>query len=236
VSGLAASTLAVERAGDVTLLRLTDGENRFRPDSLAAIEAALGEVAAAEGPGALVVTGEGKFFSNGLDLDWMGTAGRAGLSSAEDVVARVHALLARILAFPTVTVAAVNGHAFAAGAMLALACDLRVMRADRGFVCLPEVDIGIPFTPGMTALLRTRLSPATATEAMVFGKRYGGHDALAAGLVDEVADEQRVVAAAVERAAALAAKPRATVQAIKRGLYADALAALEAPASLEAPR
>jgi Delta3-Delta2-enoyl-CoA isomerase len=225
VSALAPSTLAVERAGDVTVLRLTDGENRFRPDSLTAIEAALGEVEQTDGPGALVLTGEGKFFSNGLDLDWMSTAASGG---AEDVVARVHALLARVLAFPTVTVAAVNGHAFAAGAMLALACDVRVMRADRGFVCLPEVDIGIPFTPGMTALLRTRLSPATATEAMVFGRRYGGHDAVTAGLVDEVADEQRVVAAAIERAAPLAGKPRATVQAIKRALYADALAALEA--------
>jgi enoyl-CoA hydratase/carnithine racemase len=225
VSGPAASSLAVERAGHVTVLRLTDGENRFRPDSLAGIEAALGEVEGSDGPGALVLTGEGKFFSNGLDLDWMGTAPPGG---AEDVVARVHILLARLLAFPTVTVAAVNGHAFAAGAMLALACDVRVMRADRGFVCLPEVDIGIPFTPGMTALLRTRLSPAIATEAMVFGKRYGGHDAVAAGLVDEVADEERVVAAAIERAAPLATKPRATVQAIKRGLYADALAVLEA--------
>ncbi len=233
MSGLAASTLAVERAGDVTLLRLTDGENRFRPDSLAAIEAALGEVEAADGPGALVLTGDGRFFSNGLDLDWMGTAAPGG---AEDVVVRVHALLARLLAFPTVTVAAVNGHAFAAGAMLALACDLRVMRADRGFLCLPEVDIGIPFTPGMTALLRTRMSPAVATEAMVFGRRYGGHDAVAAGLVDEVAEEERVIAAATERAAALAAKPRATVQAIKRGLYEDALAALEASGPLEAPR
>ncbi len=233
MSGLAASTLAVERAGDVTLLRLTDGENRFRPDSLTAIEAALAELEETEGPGALVLTGEGKFFSNGLDLDWMGTAPPGG---AEEVVARVHALLARVLAFPTVTVAAVNGHAFAAGAMLALACDLRVMRADRGFVCLPEVDIGIPFTPGMTALLRTRMSPATATEAMVFGKRYGGHDALAAGLVDDVADERQVVAAAVERAATLAAKPRATVGAIKRGLHADALAALEASGPLEMPR
>jgi enoyl-CoA hydratase/carnithine racemase len=221
------SPVAVERAGDVTVLRLCDGENRFRPASLDAIEAVLAEVEAQDGPGALVLTGEGKFFSNGLDLDWMGTAPPGG---AEEVVARVHALLARVLAFPTVTVAAVNGHAFAAGAMLALACDARVMRADRGFVCLPEVDIGIPFTPGMTALLRARMTPAVATEAMVFGRRYGGHDALAAGLVDAVADEPQVVAAALERAAPLAGKARATVQAIKRGLHADALAALAAGA------
>ena len=181
-----------------------------------------------------MLTGEGKFFSNGLDLDWMGTAPPGG---AEEVVARVHALLARVLAFPTVTVAAVNGHAFAAGAMLALACDLRVMRADRGFVCLPEVDIGIPFTPGMTALLRTRMSPATATEAMVFGKRYGGHDA-ARGRPRRRRGRRGAQSSRRPSSArpTLAAKPRATVRAIKRGLYADALAALEASGPLEMPR
>ncbi|HTA32823.1 MAG TPA: enoyl-CoA hydratase/isomerase family protein [Solirubrobacteraceae bacterium] len=108
-------------------------------------------------------------FSNGLDLDWMGAAPPGG---AAEVLHGLHALLARLLVFPTATVAAINGHAFAAGAMLALACDARVMREDRGYFCVPEVDLGLPFTPGMTALLKARLSPVTAHEAMVTGRRY----------------------------------------------------------------
>ncbi len=216
----------VQREGEVTILRLSAGENRFNPTSLDAIVAALDELEAGDGPGALVLTGEGKFFSNGLDLEWMGSAPPGG---AEDVLRRVHALFARLLAFPTATVAAINGHAFAAGAMLALACDARVMREDRGYVCLPEVDIGLAFTPGMTALLQARLSPASAHEAMLSGRRYGAPEALAAGIVDAAVPDERVLGDAVQRAAALAAKPRATVAAIKRGLYANALAALEAP-------
>jgi Delta3-Delta2-enoyl-CoA isomerase len=216
--------VVTERQGDVTVVRMVAGENRFNPAMLDALGAALDEVESAEGAGAVVITGEGKFFSNGLDLDWMASAPPGG---AEELLRRVHALLARLLVFPTATVAAVNGHSFAAGAMMAAACDARVMRADRGFVCLPEVDIGLPFTPGMTALLKTRLPVATAHEAMTTGRRYGGEEALAASLVDEAVPEDRVLAAAVERAAALASKPRATMGAIKRNLYADALTALE---------
>jgi Delta3-Delta2-enoyl-CoA isomerase len=219
--------VATERHGDVTVLRLVAGENRFNPAMLDAIDAALAELEGGDGPGALVLTGEGKFFSNGLDLDWLGSAPPGG---AEELVRRVHGLLARLLAFGTATVAAINGHCFAAGAMMAAACDARVMRVDRGFWCLPEVDIGLPFTPGMTALLKARLPAAAAHEAMTTGRRYGGDQALAAGLVDDAVPEELVLAAAVERAAPLAGKQRATVAAIKRNLYADALTVLEAAA------
>jgi Delta3-Delta2-enoyl-CoA isomerase len=57
--------------------------------------------------------------------------------------------------------------------MLALAYDLAVMRADRGYFCLPEVVLGMPFTPGMNALIRARLPIAAAHEAMTTGRRYG---------------------------------------------------------------
>jgi enoyl-CoA hydratase/carnithine racemase len=219
----------VERVGEVTVLRMRAGENRFNPDTLGAIEAALDELEGSEQPGALVITGEGKFFSNGLDLEWMGAAAPGG---AEDVLRRVHALFARLLVFPTATVAAVNGHAFAAGAMLALACDARVMREDRGYFCLPEADIGLPFTPGMTALLKARLSAASAHEAMLTARRYSAQEALAAGIMDAAVPSEQVLEVAVERAAALMGKPRATVAAIKRGLYGEAVATLEAPVSL----
>jgi enoyl-CoA hydratase/carnithine racemase len=227
VSAEVEAVVSQEREGDVTVLRMTAGENRFNPAMLDALGSALDQVEAEDGPAAVVLTGEGKFFSNGLDLDWMASAPQGG---AEELLRRVHALLARLLVFPTATVAAVNGHSFAAGAMMAAACDARVMRADRGFVCLPEVDIGLPFTPGMTALLRARLPAATAHEAMTTGRRYGGEQALAAGLVDEAVPEDRVLGAAIERAAALAAKPRGTLGAIKRNLYAHAVAELEAAA------
>src|SRR4029453_6531940 len=86
----------------------------------------------------------------------------------------VQNLLARVLSLPVPTVAALQGHVVAAGAMLAPAHDFRGMRADRGYFCLPEVDIHIAFTPGMSALIQARLTPQVAHEAMTTGRRYGG--------------------------------------------------------------
>lgn len=192
----------LDKQDEVFVLDLGDTENRFHPDWLAGITACLDEVAAADGPAALVTTATGKFFSNGLDLDWLS----ANSDRAGDYVADVQALFARMLTLPVITVAALQGHTFAAGAMLSLAHDFRVMRADRGFWCLPEADIHIPFTPGMSALIQARLSPQTAHEAMTTARRYGGHDARAAAIVDRTADEDTVRSSAVELARPLAGK------------------------------
>jgi len=204
------------------VLDLGDGENRFNADSLAAIVAHLDEVQAAPVPRALVTTATGKFWSNGLDLEWMA----ANQQLLDDFVPRVHELLARVLELDVPAVAALQGHTFAAGAMLALAHDQRVMRADRGFFCLPEVDIRIPFTTGMNALITARLTPRAAHEAMTTGRRYGGVDAAAAGIVEEALDADRLLPRAIELAAALAHKDAATLATIKRRLYAGPLAAL----------
>lgn len=218
----------LDRQDQVFVLDLGDGENRFHPDWIAAASSALDEVAKAEGPRALVTTAAGKFYSNGLDLEWLMANG----DRHAEYVGSVHELLAKMLALPVVTVAAVPGHAFAAGAMLTLAQDFRVMRADRGFWCLPEIDISIPFTPGMSALIQGRLAPQTAHEAMITGRRYGGHDALAAGIVDRAAPEEAVRRTAIELAAAQAGKAGDTLGVIKSRLYATALAALRDPAAV----
>ncbi|MGW3032984.1 enoyl-CoA hydratase-related protein [Streptomyces sp. NPDC001178] len=212
----------LDRHDDVYVLDLGDGENRFHPDWISAVDAALDEVEKAEGPRALVTAATGKFYSNGLDLDWL----FAHADQHQDYVVSVHALFARLLSMPVVTVAALQGHTFAAGAMFSLAHDFRVMRADRGFWCLPEADINIPFTPGMSALIQSRLTPRTAHEAMVTARRYGGHDALAAGIVDHAVDEDAVRTTALALAQPLAAKAGDTLATIRTRMYAPALAAL----------
>ncbi|MFZ2526855.1 MAG: enoyl-CoA hydratase/isomerase family protein [Rhodococcus sp. (in: high G+C Gram-positive bacteria)] len=217
----------LERDGDVFVLYLGNrdqevDENRFHPDRLAEIGALLDEVDAHEGPAALVTAATGKFWSNGLDTDWI----FANIADLPGYLDTVHALYVRMLTFPAATVAAIQGHAFGAGAMLALAHDFSVMRADRGFWCLPEVQLGMPFTVGMSALLRTRLISSTAVEAVTTSRRYGGSDASAAGIVTQAVDGDAVLAAAVERAAGLTSTRGANLCVVKRGLHEPLLAAL----------
>jgi enoyl-CoA hydratase/carnithine racemase len=218
--------IELERYGDVHVLHMRGGENRINPDFLAAMNDALDRVEASEGAAALVTTGAGKFFSNGLDLDWMGGEGRA---RAGEVLAGLNGLFARLLTFPMATAAALNGHAFAGGGMIALAHDYRVMRRDRGFFCLPEIDLGmgVPLADGMYAVIEARLPGPLVHEMLISGRRYGGEEALAKGIVDAAVPESDVVTQAVELVRGLAGKDRATMAAIKRGLYRSALEVFE---------
>ena len=208
----------LDRDGEVFVLNLGDAENRFNADSVAAINVLLDEVEAVPRPRALVTTATGKTWSLGLDLDWIG-------AHPDDVVpflASVQGLLDRVLVSPMPTVAALRGHTFAGGAMLALAHDFRVMRADRGYFCLPEVDINLAFTDGMSALIQSKLAHRVAHESMTTGRRYGGTDAAAEGIVDAAVPEAEVLSAAIERARPLASKDGPTLGAIKQRMYTRA--------------
>lgn len=213
----------LEYRDKIAILTLGDDENRFSPEQLDTLDTQLVDVA--NSAQALITTGLGKFYSNGLDLDWLGANGdRLGW-----YVGRVQELLNRVLTFPFPTVAAVNGHAFGAGSMLAIAHDYRVMREDRGYFCFPEVDIHIPFTPGMAALIQAKVPPQTALRAMTTGHRYGGPEALTAALVDDTAPEAGVIDTAINRLQSILGKDPGTLGAIKTTMYAAVTDALRIP-------
>lgn len=215
--------VALDFQDTIAVLHLGDDENRFSPEFLDQFDAHLDD-AISLGAHGLVTVATGKFYSNGLDLDWLAAHG----DQTQTYVGRVQALLARMLTLPIPTAAAINGHSFGAAAMLALAHDFRVMRSDRGYFCFPEVDIRIPFTPGMAALIQAKLTPQAAVAAMTTGRRFGGPEAAAIGLVDAVAEEDAVTGAALNILAPLGAKDPGTLGAIKNTMFGSALAALRA--------
>ena len=204
--------IALTREGAVAVLTWDAGENRINLDSLARLNELLDEVEAVEGPQSLVLTGTGKFFCNGLDLERFA-------DNRDEFVATLHLLeqtIGRLLVFPAYTVAAINGHAFAGGALISCAFDYRVMREDRGYWCMNEAEIGLALDERLWSILTNRLPRATATVAATTARRFSGPDALAFGIVEAVAGENDVVANALVMAERMSTLDRATLGVHKR--------------------
>jgi enoyl-CoA hydratase/carnithine racemase len=216
--------MTLERQGSVFVATFPGGENTIDPEFVNGFDSILDEVASSPAPRALVTTGSARFYSTGLSLPHVGTLGSGGLDA---FLGTVDLMLARLVAAPFVTVAAINGHCIAAGALLSLAHDYRVMRTDRGFFSLPSVDVGIPFTRGMTALIARKVPPPWADDLAISGDRIGGREAASHHIVHRAVPEEAVVPMAVEIAERHASKDSATLGTIKGRLYHDVLEALK---------
>ena len=199
--------ISLRHEDSVAVITWNDGENRINADSLERLNALLDELDATKGPLSVVLTGVGKFFSNGLDLE------RFGANPAEfaATIEELERTLGRLFLFPAYTVAAINGHCFAGGAMISCAFDYRVMREDRGFWCMNEAEIGLTLDEKLWSILYHRLPRATAIDAAITAKRYGGPDALRAGIVEATASEVEVVRHAIEVAQRYASLDRTSL-------------------------
>jgi enoyl-CoA hydratase len=181
-------------------------ENRFHPDFMAEIMETLDRAETDGSIGALVVTGgDPKFFSNGLDLEWiMGHAG--DVQAVLRYLRAVNGMYKRWTLYPKPVVAALNGHTFAGGLFMAAHMDFRFMREDRGWACMPESDINIPLLPGMIAICQAVMTPQGFRQMYYTGKRATGQEAMAYGFVDALFPADELVPRAVEFAAGLAKK------------------------------
>jgi enoyl-CoA hydratase/carnithine racemase len=210
----------IEIIDGIHVVHLGDGPNSVDEELLGGVEAALDAIEADPSATALVTVGDGKAYSQGYDLEAFGRMG----DGLQPFIDRSVALLARVLVAPVPTVAALNGHAFGYGAMLALAHDLRAQRVDRGWLCLPEVDLGLQFHPLQLSLIQAKLTPAAVAESILGGRRWDGPAALAAGMVDATAAEGDLIATALDLARTRSGKARDIVTALKRDLYAATVA------------
>jgi len=206
---------ALSSDGALSVLDLGDGENRLDRDGIAELHRHLDAVEARPEPRALVTVAAGKVWCNGFDQEWM----VAHPDEVDRLLDELRGLLARLTVLPVPTVAAVQGHAFAAGAMLAFAHDFRVMREDRGYLCLPEIDLKRALSPASVALVQAKVPPAAWPDLLIAARRFGGPDAVAAGLASRAVGEADVRPSAAELAGSLAGKDAATLAVVKQRLY-----------------
>ena len=154
---------------NVAILSMNSGENRFNFPFFEAFLKALDQIENNTEANVLVVkSSDEKIWSNGIDLDWLVSAiEKEGAQVKDKFLAELFSFMGRVLTYPMLTVAAITGHAFAGGAFLSFAHDFRFMRLDRGWLCLPEVDIGMTLGPVFLALSRRAL-PTYKLEEMQF--------------------------------------------------------------------
>lgn len=168
------SVLEWKKDETVAVITMTNGENRHNPAFCKAIMTALDEIQEDKSISAVVImSNDEKNWSQGIDLAWLSGRMKEGdLAAVKGFLYGIDEVFKRILLYPMPVIACINGHAVANGLILSCACDFRFMRADQGFFFFPEVDIGVPLLPGMTAFLRKVIPSYKFNEMILTGRRY----------------------------------------------------------------
>ena len=196
------ATVRITRSGAVATITLArpDKLNALSPREHQALQRILAELRSDFTTRVVILTGAGRAFSAGADLSSVREEGKPQNDLERRHRARIgDRTVAAIDALDQVTIAAINGLCIGGGAVLALACDLRVMARD-AWLSIPEVAIGMPLTWGALPLLLREIGPARTIELVATCERVGAADALAYGLVSHVVDD------AVAKARAIADK------------------------------
>jgi enoyl-CoA hydratase len=207
--------LDVSRRDQVTVIRMRHGKaNAMDVELCEALAARLDGLR--DSPArAVVLTGEGGIFSAGVDLL---RALDAGPDYLKTFLPALDRLFETVFTYPGPVVAAINGHAIAGGCVLACAADHRVMVRDAGRMGVPELLVGVPFPTGALQIMRFA-TPAHRLPSLLHGGRtFSPEEALERGLVDALADREKLLDEAHAAAEALVALPPAAFSLTKRQL------------------
>ena len=217
--------IELEKKDSIYHLSMNAGENRWNTSFVREFAKALDEIEKDEGPGALITSSnDPKFFSNGLDLDWMQDPEKYPEGGAREVFGEEFMyLMGRIITLPIPSICAINGHAFGAGFMLALSHDVRLMREDRGFLCANEMQLGFKIPRPELALFRHKIPANYFFETVQLSKRWTGISALEAGIIQGIGSYEDLPIIATEKALELAplAKDRGHYSEQKEMLYGE---------------
>ncbi|XP_028797193.1 enoyl-CoA delta isomerase 1, peroxisomal [Neltuma alba] len=191
---------SLEKRGNIFILTLTGtDEHRLNPTLLNAIRSALRRVRSeASSSSALVTTAHGKFFSNGYDLAWAEAQSFKDRKLLMDSLLR--SVVTDLISLPMPTISAVSGHASAAGCILALSHDYVLMRSDRGFLYMSELDIKLVLPPWFMAILKAKIgSPAARRELIMKAAKVTAKRAVEIGIIDSAHDNaEETLKAAIE--------------------------------------
>lgn len=179
----------LEKTGNIFYLTLTgDGEHRLNPTLIANLRSSLSQVKSQAVKGSVLITkAEGRFFSNGFDLKYAQAGGspQAARDRLLNMVDLFKPLVADFMCLPIPTIAAVTGHAAAAGLLLAMSHDYVTMRSDKSVMYMSELDIGMTLPDYFTAMIRSKVGSGGGRRNLVLkAAKIKAEEAVMMGLVD----------------------------------------------------
>ncbi len=213
--------LSLTKEGDVFVVTMINGTNTFTNEVLEEHIAVCDEIEKSTNNGAVILaSNDPKYWCNGINLDWLIPRGGEAMMEFKDLIDKT---LMRWATLPFPTIAAMNGHAYAGGAILSCCFDFRFMRKDKGFFCFPEIDVNIPFTEKMFEVIESIPNKQALWNLGFTGRRIGGEEAKNLQVVNECYSGEELMAKTMELAQFLAQKDRATYNAIKMGFKRNLL-------------
>jgi len=217
-----------EYALDEQVALLTMNENKFNINSVTEFLSVLNEIEKDTDAKALIVrSSDEKIWSNGLDLEWLLPLVQKGERSVTDVfAAKLNELFKRILFYPMITVAAITGHAFAGGAVLACCFDFRFMRKGRGYLCFPEVNLGIPLLPSYTAMMKKAIPMDLVEDMQLTARKLTAEECEARHIIMKACTIDELMSEAISFAKGLN-KERSIVTKLKTVMHKDILRIME---------
>lgn len=221
------STMDLRFEDGIHQLTLTNGDagNALTTPVFEEYIAAFEEVKSFKGNTALLVTSDHeKTFSTGIDLQWLMQQDADGMNKFSAAVSRS---LLELATLDVPTVCAINGNAYAAGAIIPCAFDFRLMREDRGRFCFPEVNINVPFEEVTMACARLIPAPQAIEEMLYTGVAFTGAECLEKGLVSSIHSLETLGESAKLLAMEMAKKDRSTFGLIKKAYRKDIYALKE---------
>ena len=213
---------------DEQVALLTMNESKFNIDSVTEFLSVLNEIEKDMNAKALIVrSSDEKMWSTGLDLEWLLPLIQKGERGVTDVFpAKLTELFKIMLFYPMITVAAITGHAFAGGAVMACCFDFRFMRKGRGYFCFPEVNLGIPLLPSFTALMKKAIPMDLVEDMQLTARRLTAEECEARHITVKACTMDELVNEAISFAKGLN-KERPIVSKLKNVMHKDILRIME---------
>lgn len=222
------SLMSLRNEGKVAIISMDNGKNANNLEFAQQLLGLLKQVEEEKNNKALILaSSDEKSWSQGIDVMWLMSSVQGG--KKEDVKAFLSTMdevYTLMMQYPMPIIAAMNGHTFGNGIVIAAACDFRFARSDRGYICFPEVDMNIPFVPGLIDVILKAIPKYKFNDMILTGRKLGAEEMAETNFIDRTFDSVEALNDGVLEFAKTFNKSRAIFAEHKRRLHKPVLDAL----------